>query len=155
MFTTMIINYKSEYKTRANAEMITGQVKIFKITIGIPIKGIFKNIPHGYHIRSIKLFNTREDATSKREFLVSKCGMDQKRIDIFGPKSFMTYEDWHTLTRAEEVIKEAKLSDKVRQSKSKKLLATKYPTAGHQRLKNKLAIKGITIYQRPTKVYIH
>jgi len=81
--------------------------------------------------------------------------MDQKRIDIFGPKSFMTYEDWHTLTRAEDVIKEAKISDKLRQSRSKKVLGTKQPTPGQQRLKNKLAIKDITIYQRPTKVYIH
>ncbi len=153
MFTTMITNYRSEYKTRANAEMITGQVKIFKTTIGIPTRGIFKNIPHGYQIRSIKLFDTREDANLKRQYLVSRCGMDQRRIDIFGPRSFMTYEDWHTLTRAEEVIKEAKLSDKLRQSRSKKVLGTKQPTQGQQRLKNKLAIEGITIDQRPTKVY--
>lgn len=41
----------------------------------------------------------------------------------------------------------------MRQSKSKKLLGIKQPTPGHQRLKNKLAIEGITIDQRPTKVY--
>lgn len=143
MFTTMITNYRSEYKTRANAEMITGQVKIFKTTIGIPTKGIFKNIPHGYQIRSIKLFDTREDANLKRQYLVSRCGMDQRRIDIFGPRSFMTYEDWHTLTRAEDVIKEAKISDKLRQSRSKKVLGTKQPTEGQQRLKNKLAMEGV------------
>jgi hypothetical protein len=153
MFTTMITNYRSEYKTRANAEMITGQVKIFQTTIGIPIKGIFKTIPHGYHVRSIKLFDTREDATSKRAYLISKCGMDEQRVDIFGPRTFMTYEDWHTLTRAEDVIKEAKMSDKIRQSKSKKLLTQKDQTAGQYRLKEKLATEGLNVDQRPTKVY--
>lgn len=34
MFTTMVTNYRSEYKTRVNAEMIIGQVKIFQTTIG-------------------------------------------------------------------------------------------------------------------------
>jgi hypothetical protein len=153
MFTTMVTSYRSEYKTRANAEMITGQVKIFETNIGIPIKGIFKTIPHGYHIRSIKLFDSREDATEKREFLMSKCGMDEQRIDIFGPRTFMTYEDWHTLTRAEEKIKEAKLADQMRQSRSKRLLSNKNKTVGQARLSNKLGLEGANIDKRPTKIY--
>jgi hypothetical protein len=48
--------------------------------------------------------------------------MDEQRIEIFGPRTFMTYEDWHTLTRVEDVSKEAKISDKLRQNKSKRLL---------------------------------
>ena len=115
--------------------MISGEVKIFHTTIGMATTGIFKAIPHGYHIRTIKLFDTREDATTKRSYLVSKCGMDEQRVDIFGPKTFMTYEDWHTLTRAEDIIKESKTNDKERQNRSKKLLAQTATTAGQERLK--------------------
>ena len=67
MFTTMVTNYRSEYKTRANAEMITGQIKIFQTTIGIPINGKFKTIPHGHHVRSIINYTILEKMPTQKE----------------------------------------------------------------------------------------
>lgn len=60
MFTPMVTNYRNEYKTIANPEMVTNQVKIFQTTIRMSIKGIFKTIPNRYHVRYIKLDDTRE-----------------------------------------------------------------------------------------------
>jgi hypothetical protein len=68
----------------------------------------------------------------------------------------MTYEDWHVLTRAEEVIKDVKVKDKIRQNKSKRTLSNtikESATKGKTKLIEKIAQDHLNIDERPTKVH--
>lgn len=109
-----VLNILSKYSAKKdnnsiNRSIINSTSHKYNITIGQPTKGIFNKKGYNHIYNRIELFSTEvnNQSSSGRLDLNSTCGTNQKIIEIFSEKTYLSIEGLRTFTNAKQHLEKA------------------------------------------------
>lgn len=109
-----VLNILSKYSSKKsnssiNRSIINSTSHRYNITIGQPTQGIFNTKGYSHIYNKVEIFSTEENeqSNSARLNLNSACGTNQKIIEIFSEKTYLSIRGLKTFTRVDEHLKRA------------------------------------------------